>query len=112
MYVGRGLRGYRRGMGQTCADGTAYVASFGCDDGSTPTCPSGYTLGNTGPAGSYSCVSSSGGASLIGVTAPSATSALCPIGQACNIIPGVANTYVYIGGGFLAVMLFIGVLKK
>lgn len=117
---GRGFDGsvrkFRRGMGQmTCLDGTQYIANFGCDDGSTPTCPSGYTLGNTGPGGSYSCVGQPGVAPLVGVPAPSASSisfGVCPVGQTCSIVGGIPDTWIYIGGAGLFSLLIVGAMKK
>jgi len=93
------------GMGQTCADGTAYVANFGCDDGSTPTCPSGYTLSTA--SGQYSCVSSSGAAPLIGVTAPTATTSTCPVGSTCSIVAGISNTNIYLAVGAVVSMFLL-----
>lgn len=104
---GSGFAGFR-GLGQamTCQDGSPYLANFGCDDGSTPACSSGYTL-SVGASG-YQCTSAAGSI-FAGTPAPSAvvSNILCPVGATCSIIPGVSNTYVYIGGGFLALMLLL-----
>ena len=71
------------GLGQTCADGTAYVTNFGCDDGSTPTCPSGYTLSTV--SGQYSCVAP-GATTLIGSPAPSASTTSIPTSLISGVI--------------------------
>lgn len=104
---GSGRGGFGPGLGQTCADGTAYVTNFGCDDGSQPTCPSGYTLSTA--SGQYGCTSNTGGVPLIGVTAPSASAfSLCPIGATCTIIPGVSNNYVYVAAALFGLLLVKG----
>lgn len=100
------------GQAMTCADGSAYLANFGCDDGSVPTCSAGYTLGNTGPGGSYSCVNNSGGSLFVGTPAPSATGSICPVGQTCSIIGSVPDTWIYIGGSALFALLLMKALKK
>ena len=95
---GAGFAGFR-GLGQTtanpaCADGTL-PGMMGCADGSTPTCPSGFNFNG------LTCSTAS---LLVG-------NPLLPVGSSATIIPGVANQYVLIGGGLLALFLLLG-LKK
>ena len=95
---GAGFAGFR-GLGQTtspavCADGTQ-PGMLGCADGSTPTCPAG---------GSFNGLVCSSASLLVG-------NPLLPVGSSATIIPGVANQYVLIGGGLLALFLLLG-LKK
>lgn len=80
------------GLGQTCTDGTAYITNFGCDDGSTPTCPVGYTLSTV--SGQYSCVAP-GATTLIGSPAPSASAtAGMPTGLIIGVIAAAAGILV------------------
>jgi len=100
--VSRGVNGLH-GLGQICSDGTTYVTGAGCPDGGSPACPSGYTLGNTGPMGSYSCVSATAPA-LIGTSTPPA---ICPIGSTCTFFKTVPDTYVYLSGAALLLLLMM-----
>lgn len=112
------------GLGQTCSDGSTFIPGQACPDGGPPVCPAGSTLGNTGPLGSWSCVpnpASSGGAPNVcntlmpsAMTAaqlaacyPGTTQPACPLGQTCSI-PGVPNTYLYIGLAALAAFVLMG----
>ena len=102
------------GLGQvpTCGDGTQPIMGIGpgggagCDDFSTPTCPSGYTLA-TG-SGQYSCTNTS----LVQAAAGVSTTAINPtvnVNTTSSIIPGVPNQYLMIG---VLVLVVIEVLKK
>jgi hypothetical protein len=90
------------GLGQTqttpmCNDPNATFSPLsGCSDGSTPTCPSGTNFNGIG------CSTEN---LLIG-------NPLLPVGATSSIIPGVSNTYVYIGGAILFGILLLGVMKK
>jgi len=112
MYVRNRVSGRGFGQAMICQDGTQYTSMGGCDDGSVPVCsPSSYTLTNTGPGGTYACVNSSG-QTFLGAQVSTVNASLCPIGAVCNIIPGISNTYVYIGGAVLGTVLLLAVLRK
>ena len=116
MYVRNRVSGRGFGQAMICQDGTQYTSMGGCDDGSVPVCsPSSYTLTNSGPGGTYACVNQSTGQTFLGAQAPSVAAvnaSLCPIGAVCNIIPGISNTYVYIGAAVLGTFLLLAVLRK
>lgn len=78
-----------------CADNSAPTIS-GCQDGSTPTCQSGYTFNG------LQCSQTN---YQIG-------NPFLPVGSVSSIIPGVANSYVYIAGAAFFGLLLLGVMKK
>jgi hypothetical protein len=90
------------GLGQatttpTCLDPTATFSAFGgCSDGSTPSCPSGTNFNGIG------CSSTN-----LQIGNP-----LAPVGSVSSIIPGVANTYVYIGAAVFGAILLMGAMKR
>jgi hypothetical protein len=42
----------------------------------------------------------------------SSTLTLCPIGSTCSLIPGIPNTYIYIGGAALAAFVLLSLGKR
>lgn len=108
------------GMGQVCADGTQPVSganidpassgviTLGCDDGSTPTCPAGYSL-STG-SGQYSCTNNALATATGGPPVTSTTPVASPtinIGGS-SIGQSQLNTYLMMGAGLLALVIFMG----
>jgi hypothetical protein len=90
------------GLGQAgspgvCDDGTpsSVVAAQGsCNDGTLPVCANGQVWAGY-------CTPTPG---VLGTN--------CPAGQVCSVIPGIPNTFVYLGGAAFALFLLMGVMKR